>query len=192
MSLSPGGCLASARRSRVTVPKRYAARLQTDDSGVAAVEFAVFAPLFLVLIVGLVDLGFAYHAKLKVNAAISAASYYAFQKGQALTAATAAAYKTEVEGVASSLLAGLSDDLAVEVLVNNDPTGAKASTTFCLSGYPPVFAAAGTTSSSCGGNLTSGKFVRIDVSGHITPIFLSANLFGGYLAVADSALVRIK
>ncbi|MCD7111579.1 pilus assembly protein [Rhizobium sp. DKSPLA3] len=158
----------------------------------AAVEFALVAPLFLLLIVGLVDLGIAYHAKLRVNAAISAASYYAFQKGQGLTAATAPAYKTSVEGVASSLLAGVSDDLSVEVLINNDPTGAKASTTFCVSGYPPVFTAAGTTSTSCGGNLMSGKFVRIAVSGHIKPIFVSANLLGGYLVVADFALVRIE
>lgn len=167
-------------------------RLLKDASGVAAVEFAIFAPLFLILIVGLVDLGFAYHAKLKVNAAISAASYYAFQKGQAVTTATAATYLATVEGVASSSLAGLSNDLSVQAVLNDDPTGSAASTTFCVSGYPPVFTTAGATSVSCGGNLTSGKFVKISVSGHIEPIFLSANLFKGYLAVADSALLRIR
>lgn len=192
MILMSSGRSPEACGDGMGLPLRRAALLRSDRSGVAAVEFALVAPLFLLLIVGLVDLGIAYHAKLRVNAAISAASYYAFQKGQGLTAATAPAYKTSVEGVASSLLDKLSDDLSVEVRINDDPTGAKASTTFCVSGYPPVFKAAGATSSRCGGNTTSGKFVRIDVSGHITPIFLSANLFGGSLSVADSALVRIQ
>lgn len=150
------------------------------------------SPIFLLLMVGLIDLGFAYHAKLRVNAAISAASYYAFQKGQALSVATAQAYTANVAGVASSLLANVSDDLSVGVVINDDPTGAKTSTTFCVSGYPAVFTAAGAASTSCGGNLTSGKFVSIRVSGHITPIFLSADLFGGSLAVADAALVRVQ
>ncbi|PYE26765.1 TadE-like protein [Rhizobium sp. PP-CC-3A-592] len=192
MKIVPRGRCARVWMGSLGLPLQQAGGLRRDNSGVAAVEFALVAPLFLLLIVGLVDLGFAYHAKLRVNAAISAASYYAFQKGQALTAATAPAYKTDVEGVASNLLANLSDDLSVAVFINNDPTGAQASTTFCVSGYPPAFTAAGAKSVSCGGNVTSGKFVRIDVSGHITPIFVSANLFGGYLAVADSALVRIQ
>ena len=169
-----------------------AGRLLSDRSGVAAVEFALMSPIFLLLMVGLIDLGFAYHAKLRVNAAISAASYYAFQKGQALSVATAQAYTANVAGVASSLLANVSDDLSVSVVINDDPTGAKTSTTFCVSGYPAVFTAAGAASTSCGGNLTSGKFVSIRVSGHITPIFLSADLFGGSLAVADAALVRVQ
>ncbi|KQR69099.1 TadE/TadG family type IV pilus assembly protein [Rhizobium sp. Leaf341] len=180
------------RSPRFRTDPAPAGRLVRDSSGVAAVEFALVAPVFLLLMVGLVDLGLAYHAKLKVNAAISAASYYAFQTGQALTAASAGAYTTHVADVASSLLADLGSDLAVHVVVNDDPTGAKASTTFCVAGYPPIFTAAGATSSSCGGNLTSGKFVSIGVSGTITPIFLSANLFGGFLAIADASLVRVQ
>ena len=65
--------------------RRHAGRLfgsrACATAGVASVELAIVAPLIIVAIIGTVDLGFAIHRKMQVQAAARAGAEYAIVKG---------------------------------------------------------------------------------------------------------------
>ena len=52
-----------------------------ENRGVAALEFALVAPFLCTFILGVVDLGFGFEAKMAVIQAAQAGSYYALLKG---------------------------------------------------------------------------------------------------------------
>lgn len=56
------------------IPGRY---FWTDTSGVSATEFAILAPVFLVILAGVVDIGFTLYAKFRMEAQVSAVANYA-------------------------------------------------------------------------------------------------------------------
>jgi TadE-like protein len=51
--------------------------LRSPSKGVAAVEFALVLPIFLILLAGLCDLGFGFYLQLQVQAAAEAGARYA-------------------------------------------------------------------------------------------------------------------
>jgi hypothetical protein len=52
-----------------------------SQQGVAALEFAIIAPVMVILIVSTVELGFAIRDQLRVQAASAAGAFYAMNKG---------------------------------------------------------------------------------------------------------------
>jgi len=51
------------------------------DAGIAAIEFAVMAPLLLALILSIIELGLATRDSMRAQSAAATGAYYAMQKG---------------------------------------------------------------------------------------------------------------
>lgn len=57
------------------------ARLSSDESGIAALEFALVAPVLLLGLVGVLDLGIAVYEKMELDNAVQAGARYATVNG---------------------------------------------------------------------------------------------------------------
>lgn len=55
--------------------------LKNDDSGASAIEFALLAPIFILLIVGTVDMGFFVLEKMKLHNVVQTTAVYAAKAG---------------------------------------------------------------------------------------------------------------
>lgn len=160
--------------------------------GIAAVEFALIVPVFLGFLGLLVDFSAAFNTRLKLSSGIAAAGQYAFAQGQSVSPATAAALIASVGAVAQNAT-NLSPPPAVTVLVNNAPNGTTADSFYCLDGSNPVaWSSTGTRPASCGGSVTSGKFVTITMSSARTYWFLPSSVAARLSVLTDSAIVRVQ
>ena len=170
--------------------KQFLARW-TDDRGVAAVEFALVGPMLIFLVGSMIDYAYGYNVKLKVADAVTAGAVYAFNNGQDVTAADAVTFLAAVKNVVTTV-AEVQIPVTVETRFNNDVTGANASSYYCVDGYPAVWTSTGQSSVSCGGNIQSGRFVTITVSGDYHPLFLSNPVFARVLRIEESIVVRVQ
>lgn len=66
------------RLSRLLVaPGRVGRKFWADTSGVSATEFAILAPVFFVILAGIVDIGFTLYSKFRMESQVSAVANYA-------------------------------------------------------------------------------------------------------------------
>lgn len=71
-----------------------------DDRGISAIEFALVAPFLCAFILGVVDLGLGFQAKMAVTQAAQAGSYYAMINGYNTSGIqTAVASSTGTSGI---------------------------------------------------------------------------------------------
>jgi Flp pilus assembly protein TadG len=162
---------------------------------VAAVEFALLAPTFVLLFAGIVDLGNALWTWCRLEEAVAAGTDYALVNGGVnsnyVTAANGQDLASYIAGiVANSAKVGTYLTPAnVTVVVNNGPTTtvtngvpansgtpANADSYYCPTGSPPTWSwgsAYGTAGTACTGGGKSGKFVTITASYTFTPFFAS-------------------
>jgi len=152
--------------------------------GVAAVEFAIIAPLYILLMAGMVNLGTAIYVKMTVDSAITSASTYALSKGDSITAAGAA---TIADQIASMLATELGfAEATISVAVNKGATlsisgGVKktsgnatdADLCYCpsRSGGQIEWGSPATCASPCPDGGFAGKFVAVTASRPFSPIF---------------------
>lgn len=74
-----------------------------DGSGSAAIEFALFVPIFLVLLLGVVEVGYAMYEAMQVYSAVEAGMLYAAKNGfDATGIAAAVANATGTEGITAT------------------------------------------------------------------------------------------
>lgn len=168
--------------------------VRTNDEGVAAVELALLAPIFLLFLALLLDLGLAFSNKLRLVSATAAAAQFAFSNGQSLTASTVPAFLANVNSVATSA-ANITPAPTVTVKYNNVTDGSNFTNYYCISGTSSttaIWTSTSTSSSSCGGNVMSGKFVTIILSATTTPLFYSNSLIGTMITEQDAAIVRVQ
>lgn len=59
------------------VPRVFVRHFWADTSGVSATEFAILAPVFLVILAGVIDIGFTLYAKFRMEGQVSAVANYA-------------------------------------------------------------------------------------------------------------------
>jgi Flp pilus assembly protein TadG len=84
----------------MTSSKRIRSRLHKDQTGAAAVEFAIVASLFFMLVFGIIDFGFAFHSwNNAVNGAREGARIAAVTPG----ASSAAVVEARVRAATSTL-----------------------------------------------------------------------------------------
>jgi Flp pilus assembly protein TadG len=134
-------------------------------SGVAALEFALCAPLLLVMLAGLSDLGLAMRSKTRLAGGVAnAATYAVLTQGTATSATLAAIVQT------ASTLSGVQ-------------ASATAAACFCPSGSPVSLAVA-SCGSTCANGATAGSYVNITASYNYTP------LMPGYGFVANTKLAE--
>ncbi len=160
-------------------------------SGIAAVEFALIAPVLFFLLIVMLDFSYAYNVRLKVINAVTAASQFAFQKGKAVTTATSETFLNDVRNVVTQMVR-TRDAPQVTVLFNNAENGSTVSNYYCLSGSPATWSSTGSAQKSCGGSIMSGKFVTISVTSNAPTLFSVNPVFGDALAIHETSIVRVK
>jgi Flp pilus assembly protein TadG len=165
-------------------------RLGRDNTGAAALEFAILAPVFAVIMIGIVDFSFAFYSKLQLASAVSTGAQYAYINGQSLTSSTVATFLTNVQNVVKSASA-LSLPTPT-VMYNNSTTNANANNCYCISVSPQTWTAT-TCGNACSGtnSQTAGKFVSITGTYTYTPIF-ATDQFLKTGAMTESAIVRVQ
>jgi Flp pilus assembly protein TadG len=126
-----------------------------SESGTAAIEFALFLPFLLLLLSGVVELGFSAYEAMQVNNAVDAGAIYAAKNGW------------NSASIASATVAGASLPSGLNTL-----TATPAPTQFCgcpsasgsvsnLSAAPP--ACATTFPTACSGS-PAGTYVKVNAS----------------------------
>jgi Flp pilus assembly protein TadG len=165
----------------------------SNRRGVSAVEFALIAPIFVLLLGSTADIGLALMKRFDINSAISAGANFTLLRADDITPANAATLAGQIASVVEGNLSG--SDVTVRVNVNNStsltlvsgeptPGTETGSADAC---YCPTRNAAGihwgsstTCGSACQGGGLAGKFVEIDVSQPHDPLVgaLSGNISG--------------
>lgn len=162
-------------------------RFRRDRSGASALEFAFLAPVFLLILAGVVDIGSLLHTKYRLNSAIAAGSNYALVNGQDISEDEGADLAMNIAKVLAGEQPMSSSDSTI--VVNNaaqvQVTGGVA-TTASMPGdgdacYCPTRSSGAiswgpekTCGSVCTGGGVAGKFVLISISKPYAP------MFGGY------------
>lgn len=174
---------------------RFRQRALADTRGASAVEFALITPIFLLVLVGIIDFGGVLFTEFGLNAAISAAADFALVNAGNVNATGGGALASQLVGIASS--AHATNWASATVVVNNGPSATGNSTTvtasgtaanaayyYCptLSGATVVWGAAVAQGSSCSNGSIAGQFVTIAANRTYTPIF------GSYGIVKNNAL----
>jgi Flp pilus assembly protein TadG len=179
-------------------------RLLRDNRGFAAVEFALFTPVFGLLLAGTVDLGGALYTKFKLDSAVSAGANYAMvnaaNAGSAGGQAMANSISTIVE---TSEGTGWADNT---VVVNNGPstavsgggtpstsgTASNADACYCPTGTGSNFAFGNSTTcgNACTGTNTgfAGKYVTISATRAYSPIFSSYGIVANNTITVTTAV----
>lgn len=165
-------------------------RLCLDRRGIAAVELAMLSPIYLLFGAVVFQLGYSYAIELKVVSATSAAAQFAYLKGRTLTVGTLPAYLANVQSVVQSQ-SGLGVTISATVLYNNVAGTGNFSSYYCLTNAsPPVWTSTGTSAGSCGGNVTSGKFVTITATATAPTFIVPTGLASPTLT--DTVIVRVQ
>jgi Flp pilus assembly protein TadG len=174
-----------------------------DDRGIAAVEFALLAPIFCLLMAGVIDLGGVLFTKFQLDAAVTAGANFAQVNASNVSSTNGAALASNIATIVeTSQGAGWAND---GVVVNNGPTttvttgtassggtATNADSCYCPSGTPGAFTwgSAATCGNPCSGSNTgfAGKFVTITASRQYTPIFSSYGIVANNTITASAAV----
>jgi Flp pilus assembly protein TadG len=155
-----------------------------DLSGTAAVEFALFSPIFFALLVGAVDVGGMIFTRFELDSAVQAGANFAQINASSVSSTSG---QTLANNIASIVQSSEGTDSANgSVVVNDGPTttisGSSQSTSGTASNADSCYCPTGTASSltwgsattcgsSCSGGGYAGKFVVITATSTYTPIF---------------------
>jgi Flp pilus assembly protein TadG len=183
---------------------------------VAAVEFALLAPLFVLMFAGIVDLGNALWTWCRLEEAVAAGTGFALVNGGVnsnyVNATNGQNLASDIAGIVanSAKVGSYLTPADVTVVVNNGPattitngvssnsgTVGNADLFWCPTGptgSPPTWswgASSGTAGTACTGGGKSGKFVTVTASYNFTPFFASyAFVRNG--AITAGAVVQTK
>ncbi len=162
-----------------------ALRALREQTGAAALEFALILPLFGIIFAGAADFGAIICTKLSLESTVSSASNYALVNAANVAPATATSLATSIAAIASG------DWADATVTVNAGPTQTKTPTAGASSGttapvgscYCPsvvsnavVWGSVVTCASTCPGGGLAGKFVTISASRAYKPLFIGYGL----------------
>jgi Flp pilus assembly pilin Flp len=177
---------------------RLVGRFRRERSGASVLEFALLAPVFLVILAGIVDIGTLLHTQYRLNAAIAAGSNYALVNGQDISQDEGAKLAMNIAKVLVGETPAASSESTVVV---NNMTQVQVSggvaTTAAMPGsgsacYCPArtdgevdWGSAQTCGSVCTGGGVAGKFVLISISKPYAP------MFGGY-GMTDAGQITVS
>jgi len=168
---------------------RRAARLFTtqENKGVAAVEFAIYGTVFLMIVAATVDIGLLLFTQSELDASVSAGAQYAANSA-ALVATNPSGLNTNISDIVSNANGTGWATVTVNVNNSNDETGC-----YCPTGTPGnwTWGSTVTCGSSCTGGGVGGQFVTITASRSISPIFSSFG-FVSSGTISRSALVETQ
>jgi TadE-like protein len=150
---------------------RSLAALRRAEDGVVAIEFAVFATLFLIILAGAVNIGFLLYTASELDAAVSAGAQYAENNGAMVdSASTLQTLQTNIETLVDNVNG--TGWASATVSVNNDDSN--SGDCYCPTGTPSKNWSWGGTQTcgiSCSGGGVAGQFVEITASRSVSPLF---------------------
>ena len=179
----------SAWRLRATA-RHLARRLSGQcTEGVAAIEFAMLVPVYLLLLVGMVDMGGMLYSSYQLESAVAAGSEYAAVNAANVNGTNGTTLANSIAGIVEN--ANGSASANDTVVVNNGPvvtvtggsassggTATNANSCYCPTGSPPNWSwgSAATCGSTCSGGGQAGKFVTITASVAYSPLLSTFGL----------------
>lgn len=137
---------------------------KSHKAGVAALELALVAPIFVVLLLGISDLSMAFHQQLQMSSAVAAGAQYAFARGQ--VGDTGSTLTTEVNSFVNAISPF---SLTVTSIYNNHNNS--ATNCYCVSGTAPTYSSTMSCGATCTDGSTAGKFVSISGQFTYAPMF---------------------
>jgi Flp pilus assembly protein TadG len=138
-----------------------------ENAGVAAIEFAIFATVFLIVIAATVDIGMLIYTASQLDAAVSAGAQYA-ENNAATVSSNPSGLSSDISTVVNTANGTSWATSTINVNNSNDATGC-----YCPTGAPPNWSwgAAKTCGSSCTGGGVAGQFVTITASRNVSSLF---------------------
>ena len=180
------------------------AALLRDRRCVAALEFGLLAPTFVMVFAGVVDLGNALYTWSKLEQALALGANYAIMNkadvnstgGQALGDSIATMVATSNPGPGANATVVVNDGPTATVTSGGTPvntgTAANANSYYCLTGAPTSWTwgtAYANNTTACTDGSQPGQFVTITVSYNFTPFFLSYGFVTNGL-ITDGTVVQ--
>lgn len=158
-----------------------------ENAGVAAVEFALYATVFLVILAATVDIGMLLFTQSELDAAVSAGAEYAANSA-ALVASNPDGLSSNISDIVNNANGTSWATSTVNVNNGNDTTGC-----YCPTGTPGNWSWGSTVTcgSACAGGGVGGQFVTITATTTITPIFSNFG-FASNGTITRSALVETQ
>jgi Flp pilus assembly protein TadG len=174
-----------------------------DQRGVSALEFALIAPIFLLLFAGTIELGGMLYTRFQLNSALSAAASYTLLNGNKLSEATASDL---VANTAAIVAGGTNSSVSVTVAVNKDYARTLSNGQLTTSGSPsdadrcycptgtgatPDWGTAIACESVCSNGSIAGKFITITAERAYDPLFSDYQIArDGVITVVSRAQVK--
>ena len=150
---------------------RRAGRLLTrrENAGVAAVEFALCATIFLTLLAGTIDIGLMLYTEFELDNAVDAGAQYTLNN-ITMVGTAPSTLNSNISTIVNNVNGSGWATSTVDVNHNNDTTGC-----YCPTGSPGswTWGSAVTCGSACTGGGVGGQFVWITANRSISPIFSS-------------------
>jgi Flp pilus assembly protein TadG len=158
--------------------------LAHDEAGVAAIEFAIFATVFLMILAATVDIGLLLFTQSELDAAVSAGAEYAAPSDKLVNSTSGGALATSIANIVTN--ANGANSANATIVVNDGPTvtvtngtssssgtAGNADSCYCPTGTPGNWSwgSAVTCGSACGGGGVAGQFVTISASTTVSPLF---------------------
>ena len=139
-----------------------------EDAGVAAIEFAIYALVFLMIVAATVDIGLLMFTGAQLDAAVSAGAEYAVSTMPALVTSTPSTLNTSISNIVNNAIGTGWATSTVNVNNGNDSTHC-----YCPTGTPGnwTWGSTVTCGSACAGGGIGGQFVTITASRAVSPLF---------------------
>ncbi len=169
---------------RWTIAALRSRPLRRQRDGIAAVEFGLLAPVFVMIFAGTVDISGALIARTRLDGAVAAGTNQAIVNASSVSSTGGATLASAIATMVSTSNNGT--PAGTTVVVNNGPavtitngtpassgTASNADQCYCPTGAPPTWTwgSAVTCGSSCASGGTAGKFVTVTASYNYTPLF---------------------
>ncbi len=131
-----------------------------ENAGVAAIEFAIYGMVFLMIVAATVDIGLLIFTGSQLDAAVSAGAEYAVNYG-ALVASNPSGLNTSISGIVNNAVGTGWATSTINVNNGNDSTHC-----YCPTGTPGnwIWGSTVTCGSACAGGGIGGQFVTITAS----------------------------
>lgn len=153
-------------------------RLRRHTRAVAALEFAIVAPVIATFLAAAADYGLAMWSRSCLSNAVAQGAYYAFLTGTSVIPATV---QTMVANVSSLGTIGITVTATA-----TDPT-----LCYCPTGTPASLGSAVACTSKCTDGLTAGNYVKISASAPLKTFMPLMSLLSGK-QISDTVVVRLK
>lgn len=175
-----------------------------ENTGVAAIEFAIYATLFATVFAATVDLALLMFVEFRMDSAVAAGAEYAALNSASVNSTSGASLASSISNVIANANGTSWEDGTI--VVNSGPTmtvtggssvasgtASNADNCYCPTGTPPSWSWGGsvTCGSACTGGSIAGKFVTIAASRSFTALFPQFG-FAQNGTITRSALVQTQ